>query len=538
MDVDDHDAAVARVSHLPHLMSVLMAGHLTAVPTAAPAAGRAGSARRHPDRRQRPGAVGADPRRQRRPRCWRSSARVRAQLAGLIARCRDRHRPTGGAARTQLTRGVDGTRRIPGKHGAAPATYSQVVVAIPDAPGALARLFADVGAAGVNVEDIAIEHDQVRQIGYLALSVDARAGGRPDSPRCGPGGWSTSGPEPPGADSGGRCQRLPVRWPACQRQRESRSAHRRALRERLVVAIDGPSGSGKSQHRAWGRRPSRPGLPRHRGDVPRGHLARRARRASTVADTDRRGRPGPRRSSSTSPSTRPAPRSRSTARRHRGHPRARGLRRGQRRRHQPRRPRRPRRPPARASSPTRPARHRRRGPRHHHRRGARRPRPGPAGRRPGRPGRASARRARRPPSTPPPSPTRSSAATADDSTVAQFQRRRARGHRRRLDPPRPGRGHRGDLRAASRPDRAGADATSRDRRASAPDLPHIDELPPDQGVGAAARCGRWSRLVLSTLVAGPGARRRARAAPRPGRSWPPTTSASSTARPWSRSPGG
>ena len=32
MDVDDHDAAVARVSHLPHLMSVLMAGHLVAVP--------------------------------------------------------------------------------------------------------------------------------------------------------------------------------------------------------------------------------------------------------------------------------------------------------------------------------------------------------------------------------------------------------------------------------------------------------------------------------------------------------------------------
>ena len=31
MDVDDHDAAVARVSHLPHLMSVLVAGHLTRV---------------------------------------------------------------------------------------------------------------------------------------------------------------------------------------------------------------------------------------------------------------------------------------------------------------------------------------------------------------------------------------------------------------------------------------------------------------------------------------------------------------------------
>src|SRR3712207_8611287 len=32
MDVDEHDAAVARGSHLPHLLSVLMAGHLTTVP--------------------------------------------------------------------------------------------------------------------------------------------------------------------------------------------------------------------------------------------------------------------------------------------------------------------------------------------------------------------------------------------------------------------------------------------------------------------------------------------------------------------------
>jgi prephenate dehydrogenase len=49
--------------------------------------------------------------------------------------------------------------------------YSEIVVAIPDSPGALGRLFAEVGAAGVNVEDISIEHDPVREIGYLALSV-------------------------------------------------------------------------------------------------------------------------------------------------------------------------------------------------------------------------------------------------------------------------------------------------------------------------------------------------------------------------------
>ncbi|MDN5804471.1 MAG: prephenate dehydrogenase, partial [Microlunatus sp.] len=77
--------------------------------------------------------------------------------------------------RARLARGVAGTRRIPGKHGAPAVAYRQVVVEIPDAPGALGRLFADVGAAGVNVEDVAIDHDQNRQVGYLALSVEPAA---------------------------------------------------------------------------------------------------------------------------------------------------------------------------------------------------------------------------------------------------------------------------------------------------------------------------------------------------------------------------
>ena len=44
---------------------------------------------------------------------------------------------------------------------------------MPPAPSR--RLFADVGRAGVNVEDVAIDHDQNRQVGYLALSVEPEA---------------------------------------------------------------------------------------------------------------------------------------------------------------------------------------------------------------------------------------------------------------------------------------------------------------------------------------------------------------------------
>lgn len=169
LDVDEHDAAVARVSHLPHLMSVLMAGHLTTVP--AEDLLLAGQGLRDVTR-----VAGSD------PGLWQQivGANADAVLSELrgVAKALDEmigaveSGPHDGVAlREHLERGVAGTRRIPGKHGAPAMAYEQVVVAIPDAPGALARLFADVEAAGVNVEDIAIEHDAARQVGYLTLSV-------------------------------------------------------------------------------------------------------------------------------------------------------------------------------------------------------------------------------------------------------------------------------------------------------------------------------------------------------------------------------
>ena len=55
----EHDRAVARTSHLPHLLAVLDAGQLAERPARAPRPVGAGGARRHPDRRRRPGRCGA-----------------------------------------------------------------------------------------------------------------------------------------------------------------------------------------------------------------------------------------------------------------------------------------------------------------------------------------------------------------------------------------------------------------------------------------------------------------------------------------------
>ena len=174
MDVDEHDAAVARVSHLPHLMSVLMAGHLTTVPEGDLVL--AGQGLRDVTR-----VAASD------PALWEQI--VGANSAAVLNELREvqdqldllvkavEAMPAAEELRGQLQRGVAGTRKIGGKHGSPAVAYSQVVVAIPDEPGALARLFAEVEAAGVNVEDIAIEHDPVREVGYLALSVAQESSG-------------------------------------------------------------------------------------------------------------------------------------------------------------------------------------------------------------------------------------------------------------------------------------------------------------------------------------------------------------------------
>ncbi len=165
MGAAHHDEAVAQVSHLPHLVSVLVAGTLTRVPSEH--LRLAGQGLRDVTR-----IAGSD------PTMWQqivtaNSAAVRHELTELqadLARLVDALDDPARLA-VLLRRGNQGTRALPGKHGLAAVQYAQVVVEIPDAPGALARLFRDIEAAGVNVEDVSIDHDLDREIGYLAVQV-------------------------------------------------------------------------------------------------------------------------------------------------------------------------------------------------------------------------------------------------------------------------------------------------------------------------------------------------------------------------------
>lgn len=163
----EHDAAVARTSHLPHLLAALTAGRLADAPDTHLAL--VGQGVRDVTR-----IAAGD------PRLWEQIitanadalttllSDVRGQLDVLLAAVRSGERRVIGEV---LEAGVAGRAAIPGKHGGAPEPTASVLVAVPDSPGVLARLFADADTAGVNIEDVRIDHDLSRPGGLVELTV-------------------------------------------------------------------------------------------------------------------------------------------------------------------------------------------------------------------------------------------------------------------------------------------------------------------------------------------------------------------------------
>ncbi len=172
LEPGEHDRAVARISHLPHLLAVLVAGRLADAPDSHLAL--AGQGVRDVTR-----VAGGD------PTLWGQIVRHNAEaLRGLLAEVREELDALQNALSdgdrdvigTLLARGVAGTEAIPGKHGGPARATRSVFVSVPDHPGELARLFADAGTADVNIEDVHIDHDPGRPVGLVELLVDeARA---------------------------------------------------------------------------------------------------------------------------------------------------------------------------------------------------------------------------------------------------------------------------------------------------------------------------------------------------------------------------
>jgi prephenate dehydrogenase len=169
----EHDQWVALVSHAPHLVAAAMAARLEHAPDGALAL--AGQGLRDVTRIAASGAgmwlqilqANAGP----------ASAVLRGVAADLAQAADALESLAAGddLARKQiadlLERGIDGVHRIPGKHGGPTRDFAAVQVVIPDRPGELARLFQAADEAGVNIEDVSIEHSPGLPVGVAELWV-------------------------------------------------------------------------------------------------------------------------------------------------------------------------------------------------------------------------------------------------------------------------------------------------------------------------------------------------------------------------------
>ena len=168
---EEHDEAVALVSHLPQVMSSLVASRLQGTPLHA--LSLAGNGLRDVTR-----IAASD------PTLWVQILGanadkvvdilhgVREDLNRLIGTLED---PTAPGARLDLAQliseGNAGQSRIPGKHGGPPQAYSWLTVLVDDTPGQIAKLLTEIGEIGVNLEDLRLDHSSGQNVGMVELSV-------------------------------------------------------------------------------------------------------------------------------------------------------------------------------------------------------------------------------------------------------------------------------------------------------------------------------------------------------------------------------
>jgi prephenate dehydrogenase len=170
MTPDDHDRAVALVSHVPQIVASLLAGRFVDAPDGS--LRLAGQGVRDTTR------IAASA-----PELWvqilgANSAPVvdvldalAADLSTVADALRAPEAPgSRRAVADTIRRGNDGVERLPGKHGQN-RRFEQVVVMVDDTPGQLGRLFGELGELEVNVEDLRLEHSPGAQFGLAEISV-------------------------------------------------------------------------------------------------------------------------------------------------------------------------------------------------------------------------------------------------------------------------------------------------------------------------------------------------------------------------------
>ena len=163
----DHDAAVAKISHLPQIVASLLAKQLSGTP--AEWMELAGQGLRDTTR-----IAGSD------ESLWKEIIYSnRAEISELLISLQNDLTQMIAALDDPakiaelIAAGRDGKAMIPGKHGGKAREYSYLPIVIDDKPGQLGAIFNECAAMQVNVEDLNIEHSPGQLSALITLSLSA-----------------------------------------------------------------------------------------------------------------------------------------------------------------------------------------------------------------------------------------------------------------------------------------------------------------------------------------------------------------------------
>jgi prephenate dehydrogenase len=168
MSAVDHDAAVAKISHLPQILSSILAGQLSG--TKPEWMELAGQGLRDTTR-----IAGSD------EKLWKEIIYSnRKILSGLLKNLNEdvdrmiQSLEDPSEIEKILAAGRSGRDLIPGKHGGKAREYSYLPIVIDDKPGQLAAIFNQCSLLDVNVEDLNIEHSPGQLNALITLALSAR----------------------------------------------------------------------------------------------------------------------------------------------------------------------------------------------------------------------------------------------------------------------------------------------------------------------------------------------------------------------------
>ena len=169
MSAAAHDKAVALVSHVPQLVSSLLAARLIG----AKGVELAGQGLRDTVR-----IAASD------PKLWVQILGANASEVASVLRDYQRDlalvldalenvsaQGSLSAIDQAISAGNRGVELLPGKHGSNRTELETFTIIIEDRPGQLAKLFSEIHEIGVNAEDVKLEHNPGAQLGMLELSV-------------------------------------------------------------------------------------------------------------------------------------------------------------------------------------------------------------------------------------------------------------------------------------------------------------------------------------------------------------------------------